>query len=875
MPNKNIRPPRWAERFLEWYCKPDVLEDLQGDLREYFERHVQEVGSRKAKFIYILDVFKFIRFYTIRKPDFVSTITRWIMIGSYIKSSSRNILRHKLFSSINIVGLAISMSVALLIIGMLFDLFSYDKFNEKHARIYRVTSDYEYNGQKNYDPFATASLMVAKTIRETFTGIEDVATFYRDFGGDIIFGEKIIPLSGFWADGGVFSVFSFTLQEGNPKTALKDPFSIVLTAKSAKTIFGEETALGKTITLRDREYTVTGIMNDVPESSHIKFDILGSLSSREILEKDTKNEMAWTNMGSSWVYVLLPDDGDLDKLSVNLKALSAQENKKEKTTHIDLGLQPLDDIMTGANLSNQIGTTMGSTTIWIFTVLAVILIFSACLNYTNLSIARALKRSKEVGIRKTIGATRNHVVHQFITESVIISLLALFLAGGIFLIIKPHFLSLEPSLTELLKLSLSPTLIVSFVVFAILVGIIAGFFPAIFFGKINPVRVLKNLSTAPALKGITARKALIVFQFLLSIIAITTTAICYKQYKHFIAFDLGFNTENVLNIYLQGNKVDVLKAELQRLPEVKDISESMMITSVGNYYGTEMKNPNEPSDSSGVYYNMVDEHYIPLHGHKIIAGKNFSATTSADESEVIVNESVLKRFNLAKNDPSKALDQVIVIDKKPLRIIGVLRDFSYGRANNRTGKEVVMRYATTKVNYLNVKISSSDWPETYQKLEKLWKRIDAVHPFNAKFYNEEIEEAFKGLKASVKVAGFLAFLVICIASIGLLGMVVFTTETRIKEVSIRKVLGSSEARLIILLSKNFLMLVTIAGAIAIPTTYIFFEMVFLPMIENHAPVALFDLMIGFVVVVLLSVIMIWSQTLKVVKKNPADVLKME
>jgi putative ABC transport system permease protein len=877
MQKNNLQPPRWAQRILQWYCKPSLLEDLQGDLNEYFARHVERYGLRRAKLIYILDVIKFFRGYTVRKPDFVNYLIHWIMIGSYIKSSGRNLMRHKLFSTINIAGLAISMSVGLLIIGMLSDLFSYDQFHKNHSRIYRVLSHYESNGNKDQSPYATTSLKTAKEIKNAVAGIENVAIFRRGFGGDVEFNTKTIPLTGFWSDENLFNVFSFELLEGNPKTALKEPFSVVLTEKSAKKLFGDQNALGKTIKVKDdKDYTVTGILKDVPKASHIQFDMLGSLSTREITEKDNKSELSWTNMWMTWTYIMLPGDGNAKDVKSKLDRYAEEQNKNEKHTRIELSLLPLDKIMTGEDNNNQIGTIIGGTTVWIFVVLSIVVIFSACLNYTNLSIARAMKRTKEVGIRKTIGASKNHVVYQFITESIIVSLLSLILAFGIFLLVKPHFLGLERSLQELLTLALTPKLVLLFLAFAVIVGFCAGIFPALFFSKINPVRVLKNMNSS-GIKGLTGRKILIVFQFLLSIIGITTTIISYKQYKHFIAYDLGFNTENVLNISLWGNKPELLKKELYELPEVKDISQSLMITSIGDYYGATMKNPNDSQDSTGVYFNTVDERYFALHGHKLIAGKNFTAhAPGTEESEVIVNENVLKRFNMMKgNDPSTGLDQVIAVDKKPLRIVGVMHDFSYGRANSDNPKEIIMRYSPDNAQYLNVKILSSDWPATYAKIESIWKKLDTVHAFDAKFYDEQIQQSFAGLKAAVKVAGFLAVLVICIACIGLLGMVVFTTETRLKEVSIRKVLGSTESGLIILLSKNFLFLVTIAGAIAIPSSWIFFEKFFLPQIANHAPISAVELVAGFFVVIVLSLIMICTQTLKVVRTNPAEILKSE
>lgn len=799
------------------------------------------------------------------------------MIGSYIKTSGRSIVRNKLFSAINIIGLAISMSVGLLMIGMLSDLFSYDKFHEKHGRIHRVISRYDYMDQKGNDFYATTSLKAAKIIKESFPGVEDAAILYRNFSGDITVNEKTIPLNGFWADESMFNVFSFEFIEGNPATALQAPFSAVLTEESARKLFNDIHVVGKTITRNnERAYTITGVLKDVPVFSHIKFDMLGSLNSREVPEKENKEEMAWNNIWHAWTYVLLKDGADLDAFQKNLDNLSEREDKTVKYTHVGLALQPLDSIMIGENLSNQIGQTMGSAVVWILGCLSVLVILSACFNYTNLSIARSFKRSREIGIRKTIGALKAHVFTQFITESIIVSLLALVFSFGLFLLLKPHFLGMESSLQELLILDLSLPRIGLFVLFAVGVGVVAGIFPSLFFARINAIQVLKNMSAVPILKGVTLRKVLIVFQYSLSIIAITATLIIHSQYKHFISYDLGFSTENILNISLGANKAELLKKELEEFPEVMGISESGLVAGVGNYWATTMKNPNNPLDSAGVYYNTIDDKYLSLHDHKLVAGKNFTPhPIGGEETEVIINEEVLKRFQIAGQNPARAINETIKVDGKTLRIVGVIKNFEYGKANSKLAREIVLRYSPEPAGCLNVKILSSDWPETYARIEKIWKKIDPVHPLDAKFYDEQIEESFRGLKASMKVGGFLAFLVIVIASVGLLGMVVFTTETRLKEISIRKVLGAGEGGLLYLLSKGFLLLLLISGAIALPVTYLFFEKILLPEIANHAPIRMLEMFAGVVVIMILALLMIGSQTLKVARTNPAEVLKTE
>lgn len=576
------------------------------------------------------------------------------------------------------------------------------------------------------------------------------------------------------------------------------------------------------------------------------------------------------------MYLLLPPGANQQSLKDNLDKISAKEDPSVKNTHIELALQPMNKIMFSDSMGNEIGPVLGGTLLWVFSGLAFIVILSACFNYTNLSIARALRRTREVGVRKVIGAMRNHVVMQFIVEAVIISLCSLVIAVLGFFLLRPHFLGIEPEIQKMFTLQLSPLVMVYFLLFAIFIGMAAGLFPSLFFANVKTIEVLKNTSAFKGTKKITGRKVLTVIQYSISIILVSASIGVYRQYQHYIAFDLGFNTENILNIELQGNKAALLRKEIQELPEVKGISQSLIVTSVGNNWGTNMKYPGSPNDSTAVSFNSIDENYMPLHGHQLVAGRNFlPKPDSAKESEVIVNQQVLKRFNIGGQDPEKALGDVLRIDQKDLTIVGVMKDFQYGRANNQTSKEILFRYEPAKAQVLNVKIQSNDLIATHDKIEAIWKKIDPIHPFEAKFYNEQIEAAFAGLSATLKLAGFLAFLAICIASLGLLGMVVFTTEIRLKEISIRKVLGASEGKLLYLLGKGFIFLLLIATLISLPIVIFFFEKVVFPSTANHAPLNLAEMLLGVLAILLIALLMIGSQTLKVAKTNPAEVLKNE
>ncbi|MEI9919848.1 MAG: ABC transporter permease [Bacteroidota bacterium] len=869
----NVNPPRWAQRFVEWYCKPGLAEDLLGDLNEYFERNVEQLGPRRAKIIYVIDAIKFLRPYTVRSIKFINLLVNWIMIGSYIKTSGRNVMRNKLFSAINIVGLAISMSVGLLLIAFLVDLKSYDKFHENGSRIYRITNLPTFN-KEHSSKFASTSIKTGKLIADKVSGVEDVATVRSNFGGDAKIDDKVIPISGIWADPAFLRIFTFPLVEGNAATALKDPFSIVLTETASKKFFGDEDAIGKIITLDTVQYHITGVMKDVPFYSHVRFESLCSLSTFELQKKDDQSFSKWTNMWQNYVYILIPENANLHSLQAQLDAVAEEENKADENTVIQLALLPLHDIVLGEDLSNTIGAAMPSIVIWIIGGLAMIVILSACFNYTNLSIARSFRRFKEVGLRKVIGAGKGQVRQQFLTEAVIISLTALVISFGMFLVLRPQFVNMAPELADMVKLEITLPMVAAFITFSILVGVLAGFLPSLFFSKVSIINALRDASSVKVFRRVSFRRALVVVQYTLTLMFITATFIGYTQYKSFLSFDLGFSTENILNLRLQGNKPEVVMKGLNELPEVTGISKSEMVTSVGTFYGGHMKYK-DTKDSAMVWYNSIDENYIPLHGHKLIAGTNFiSRPTTADAtSEVIVNEQLLKRFHLA--DANKSLGEEVILDGKKLKIVGVMKDYHYGKVDSPIDPVIFTYLTGGESGYLNIKIQSADPVATMAKIESIWKSIDKVHPFQAGFYDEAIEKAYSEFSAMIKIIGFLSFLAISIASMGLFGMVVFTTETRLKEISIRKVLGASSGNLIYLLSRNFMLLLGLSAAIAIPATYFFFDTVVLTNFPFHDPIGVTELFAGLLGVLVIACLMIGSQTLKAARSNPAEILKSE
>lgn len=800
------------------------------------------------------------------------------MISSYFKTARRVITRNRVFSLINIIGLAASMSVGLLFISILTDVLRYDRFHEKKDRTVRVITN--HRDSQNEVKLATSSFALAQEIRDHVPEAETITTVGHGFGGDFLFEDKVQPLKGFWAQPSFFDVFSFPLLQGDRATALREPNSIVITESAALRIFGTNDVLGKSLTKGNAEadthtvYVITGVMRDVPKFSHMQFEALASFASRDLNDLELND---WTSIWGNYTYVVMREGVTSHQIEDALHRIAEKRNAGSRNDNrqvISFGVQPLTKIVFfGPRLDNQIGLSMPSRFLWLISGLSIIVLVTACFNYTNLSVARSSTRMREVGIRKVIGARRSQVMAQFIAESTVISLMALLFAFVIFTLIRSQFLSLTPNLSRLFDLALTPAHIALFVIFAVATGLFSGLVPGMFFSKVNAAYVLRGAGGWKGSARMDGRKALIVVQYVFALVFITSTVILYKQYRDFVSFDLGFNTNNIVNIALRRNKADVLESKLAVLPEIKGTSRSFMITSTGNNYYTHVKGV-DPNDSLRTWYNKIDEHYLDLFGFRLIAGRNIAGRAEgAPEREVIVNRTLIRQLQISGGDPDKAIGETVTIDGNKLTIVGVTEDFHYSTLDRQIGPFVFRQLDRAKI--LNVQITSPDLQATMAKIEKVWRSIDDAHPMEAELYDHQIESAYREYSSIGKVVGFLAFLTVVICSLGLLGMVIFSAETRMKEMSLRRVMGAPAWNVTYLLSRNFLLLLSLSAAIAIPLTWVFFTKVVLVNVVYHNPITFAELFTGAFVVAAIALAMVTSQGLRVARKNPAEVLRSE
>lgn len=869
---KNHNPPKWADKLLEWYCSPSILEDLQGDLYEHYFRNLSK-GKSYANLIYWLDVLKFFRIYTVQKPKILTQMNTINLLLNYFKTSARSIQRNKLFSTINIIGLAISMSVGLLMLTFIIELYSYDNFHRNSEKIFRVTS-FHQRLEENPDRFASTSAFVCKEIQNSFTEVDLAVTMRRGFSGDANYGEKNIRIRGLWSTKDFFKVLSFELVQGDINTALKEPYSLVLTEKTAAKLIDGTEYLGKTIRLNDKEdYTITGIVKDPPKNSHIQFESLASFSTYENAVENREKFMSWTNIWLYYSYVVLKENVEREQFQASLDRLSKIQNAKLENRSVNLKAQSITGIVPTDEISNNIGPNFDKEPLFVISLLALLVIFSAAFNYTNLSIARSLRRSKEVGIRKVIGATKSQVFTQFICESLIISLIAVVVSFGLFLFIKPEFINLDEEIQNIVSLNLSVIHLIYFFCFAIAVGIISGIFPAFLLSKIKIISVLQNINSIKLFSGLSLRKTLIIAQFTLSMGFIISTLIINKQYQYAINYDLGFSTENILNIEVQKNDHEILSSYFAQIPEVKSISKSAIIPTTGYVWGDYGKFK-DPLDSTMLYYNYIDENYLSNHNFELIAGTNFISKPNQETEEfAIVNETFLERFQI--NNPYDAINETLLIDRTThLKIIGVVKDFHHNNLDHKISP-FLFRYSPKRFRIINLKIESQDILATMTKLSDAWEKVDNIHPFKAEFFDTQIQDSYLSFSIMIKIIGFLAFLAISIATFGLLGMAVYVTESRLKEISIRKVLGATEQNLVLLLSKGFIVLLIISALIAIPLTYLLFDQVVLAGTPYRAPIGALEILSGVIIIFTIGIGTIGLQTFSAVRVNPADSLKDE
>jgi len=767
------------------------------------------------------------------------------------------------------MGLAVGMTACFLIsLYVSFEL-SYDSFHKKADRIYRIVADIKTPSETiNADRPAWA---VSSNMKNEFPEVESFVRIADDQvlvrKGDIKFQEE----SAAWADSSIFNVFDFKLLKGNPQTALKEPFSIVFSQTAAKKYFGNEDPVGQTVLIRGdaQPAKVTGIMQDMPENSQIKADVLMSLA--------TLNQRASidSNWGGYWPrqYVLLKPATNATALQAKLPAFLEKRNgreMKQSQMYPTLYLEQLKDVYLHSTRSGQKKGNIAN--VYIFSIVAVFILLIACINFINLTTARSAERAKEVGIRKVVGAAKTQLTKQFIGESIVISLIAFMLTILFSWLLLPLFNQLSGKTISHSIFDNISYLSILFLA-AILIGFLAGIYPALVLSSFRPVVVLKG-KFATGSRGIILRKALVVSQFTISIGLIIATIIVYNQMIYMRSRDLGFTKDQimVMNTYGDGGK-DALKQALSDIPQIKSVALSSSVPGSGNPGAySQIENNKGDLQIANLDLYFVDFDYINQFKIKIIAGRAFSREFLTDTTQaMILNEEAVKL--LGYSSPQQAIGRRFQQWGREGKIIGVMKNFHF-RSLQTPIKPLSMRIEPDGNNLISINVTAENLPSTIAAVEKKWKELIPNRPFSYYFLDEFFDRQYRSEERFGKLFLNFAVLAIFISCLGLLGLASYSTIQRTKEIGIRKVLGASVSNIINLLSKDFLWLVAISALIAFPIAWFAMN----KWLENFAyrtGVPWWVFLMAGVLATLIALLTISFQAIRAAISNPVKSLRTE
>lgn len=798
------------------------------------------------------------------------------MFTNYLKVALRNILRSKVFSLINILGLAVSMSICLLVIKMIFGMYSSDRFHENGNRIYRVLTFERTEGYSGYD-LATTPEPLAEEL-EKLTDVEKVVKIRKDFSGDVYYKGKVIPISGIFSNHQFFEVFSFKLERGDPHSALKDPYSIILTPEWAEKLFGETDPLGEMISLKNLgEYKVTGITKPVSHlKTHIKYDCIASASTLPSLENHGigSNTIGyWGNPYRTYTFILLREGAKTEIIENALPDIVDTFVPKGEI-HFEYRLQQLKDISPGRKLANQMGDPTEPMMAYILTLVAVILMLTASFTYTTLSVARAFDRAREVGVRKVFGANRRQLFAQFIGEAVILSLISLNFAYIILTFLEPGVYNFNIQFRDAFELTKTPLIIyLVFLLFTLILGVITGFFPALYLSRIKPVEVFKDLSEIKLFSRANLRKVLIVVQFTISLFLIFSVIISFKQVRYQQEIDYGYNIENILNVDLQEINYELFKNEILRKPGVQAVTASEYLPGTGTVSRHFIKCEKLP-DSTKVSHLGVDPDFIKTMNMSLLSGKDFREYSETNLSNyTIINESAIQFLGF--QNAGEALEHTLTIGSKPnIQIIGVVKDFVLQSPDSKPDP-LVLRVIPDRYNHAFVKLNSNlVMKEMISSLEESWKKLNPEQQFRYKFFSEYIGEYMDASMQMVKVIGFITFFAVFISILGLLGMVVYNNENRVNEIGIRKVVGATSREVLWVISKSFIYMMALAGLIATPAAWFLGNMI-LQNAYYHVTLRVDFFASGILFLFTIGLITVLSQTWKAANRNPVESLRYE
>jgi len=784
------------------------------------------------------------------------------MFKNYLKIAFRNLLGSRGYTLINIIGLAMGISVCLLIFLWVNDELSYDHFNKDPERIYRVVEVQQQSG----DPFpvAVTPAPLAPTMKEDFPEVELATTLYYLISLNMSVNDKdFFSQLGGMADEDFFKIFNYELVEGNMDDLLSEPYSIVLTESTAHRYFGDNDALGKVITVfGEYNLTITGIIKNIPHNSHLDFDYIIPF---KVLSEIGYNLNEWGS-NSYYSYIKLKEGTNLKQFEPKIKNYLMEHDCGYE---VYLHLQPLLEIHLESDFTADIGGHGKLIYVQIFSIVALLVLIIACINFMNLSTARATKRSKEVGVRKLIGAQRKNLILQFLGESFLITIISVILALILVELALPHFRDIAKK--ELYLDFGNNSLWLGLLSITLITGLLAGSYPALVLSSFKSLSIMKGIITRGK-KGANFRRILVVIQFSMSIILIISSITIFKQLQYIKKKDLGFNKEQVMHLFfpLNNNSYKALKQELKKIPDVIGVTSSSQLPTniVTSGYGIMWEGKDEEYRPL-VHTLTVDYDFFETYEMEFAHGRGFSTKMGSDSTAYIINETLMRMTGIEEPIGNK----VGYYNEELGDVIGVVGDFNFKTLYKEIEPLIITLHDKGLSNFF-IKIKPENVEKTISKIESVWLDILPDSKFDYTFLDDRFAAQYRAEERMGKILNYFTVLAILIASLGLLGLAFFTAESRLKEIGIRKVLGASIPGITYLLIKDFTRWVLIANLVAWPVAYLASK----KWLENFAyrtELNTWVFILSGLATLLISIITVSFQTIKVANVNPVKIIKYE
>ena len=868
---------KFATRFFQWFCNPDIYDDIHGDLEELYHRS-KEKSSRGADWAYLLQVIGLLRPSIIKTTNNNSLIYT-DMLRNYFKIGARNLAQQKLFTFINVIGLAFGLTAFLLINEYVKFERSYDSQFEKSSQLYRVATVEKINGVAHTKD-ANAYSLSANVLFDDLPEVVGFTSTYKFDGLTFRMGDKVFRESNIvTADTNFLDLFTHKVLLGSKADMFKEPYSVVLTKSKAEFYFGNETPIGQTIDILDnynRPFKVTGVLEDVSDNTHYKFEIL--VSHRSI---ESNWDFGSWNANNYYGYVILEKGINYLDLEEKLAQLSKKYLGENTDSFFDLF--PIQGIHLKSDYIFEPEATGNATAVDFMALISIFILFIAWVNYINLSTARALQRAKEVGLRKVIGAFKSQLIVQFLLEALMVNSVAALLALIIAEASLPYYNSLiGTELTDHIWNYLP--FLQNLMLFFIVGTFISGFYPAVVLSSFKPAVVLRG-TFSKSKAGTNLRKSLVVFQFVASIVLIAGTLIVYKQLKYMADKDIGISIDYVIGFLLPEVDREQRKAHKVLInsfkEELKNHSAVDVVGGTSNLPGGSAVDINTTTDAVRIvgiteekdgitYVQWNDDFFLDAVGMQLLAGRDFDRKIISDSSAIMINEAFLQKFNIS--NPDSVLNHKMEIWGGEFNIIGVVKNYS--RMSLKSAVEPTMFMPDLTPNNLVVKLKPAQYQAGLEFIESKWKAFFPDSPLDYTFLDQRFKRLYQQDERFGQVYLIFSVLAILIATLGLFGLSSFMAIQRTKEVGVRKVLGASIPSIITIFYKDFIILLSISALLAVPAVYYSMSL----WLETYAFRIEFPWLLAVVsilIVTFFALITVGWQTFKVAVLNPANTLKYE